>query len=166
MRQSGLASLFLVPVMNTPSSKAIVRVARRRNIPERRPPKDGWTAGIQSPEHAQLVGQVVTYLPHLEEMMIAVLSRLLGHPPIDNGPARQVFRAVESERARIALMKALLQDAFINVDKPKLFDDVIDLFQSVKDKRNTFAHALWFTHESGDVTFQSRPPTAIRHNRA
>jgi hypothetical protein len=66
--------------------------------------------------------------------MIAFLARLLGHPASDNGPARQVFRSVQSEYGRIQIMEALLQNAFINLEKPKIFDEVIKCFATVKEQ--------------------------------
>jgi hypothetical protein len=42
--------------MNIPRTKPIKRVARTRKINELLP-KDGWQPGIQSAEHAQLVGE-------------------------------------------------------------------------------------------------------------
>jgi len=137
--------------MNTPSAKQLIRVARERKLPKRQYPKGDWHNGILNPAHARLVGQIMTILPHIEERMIAVLARLLGHPGTDNGPARQVFRSIQSEHARIRMMQALLKNGFINREKPQIFDEVIRGFEIVKDKRNTYAHGLWFTHESGKV---------------
>jgi hypothetical protein len=90
-------------------------------------------------------------MPHIEEMMIAFLARLLGHPPTSDGPARQVFRALKSEEARIQVLRALLENAHINLEKPQIYDEVIEGFAAVKNTRNDFAHDLWFTHESGRV---------------
>jgi hypothetical protein len=102
---------------------------------------DKWTNGIQNEEHAQLVGQVITYLPHVEEKLIAFLARLLGHLGNDHGPARQVFRAIESERARIQVMNALLEQQLINQHKPPIFKEVVSLFKSIKNNSPWLA---WF----------------------
>jgi hypothetical protein len=137
--------------MNTPSTKPISRVARKRSFPARKPPRDGWTEGIHNARFAELVGQIITSLPLIEEKMIRFLSRLLGYPGTGDDPARQIFRTIESQRARINLMQALLQNAHINHSKPAKFDAVVALFKSVKDRRDDLAHGLWYTHESGRV---------------
>ncbi len=123
---------------------------KNRTFPPK-PPPGKWTEGIQNVEIAGLVGQLLAYLPHIEERMIAVLARLLGHPAVEDGPARQVFRAVISAKAKVDLLKALVSNAYINQTKPELFEDVIELFEKVTLKRHRFAHGLWFTHETGRV---------------
>ena len=45
------------------------------------------------------------------------------------------------------LMEALLKNGFINRVKPEIFYEMIKSFATVKNKRNTYAHGLWFTHE-------------------
>ncbi len=58
-------------------------------------------------------------------------------------------------------MEALLLNAFINPEKPDVFNEVIRVFKTVKDKRNDLAHGLWFTHESGRV-FLADPSTDMK----
>ena len=132
-------------------TKPIIRVARARTYPKRKLPPGTYHEGILDDEYAALVGQIITILPHIEELMIGFMSRLLGHPGIDHGPARQIFRAIESERARISVLTSLLENAYVNAEKPPIFDEVISLFATVKNRRNDIAHGLWFTHEKGWV---------------
>jgi hypothetical protein len=83
--------------------------------------------------------------------MINIMALLLGGR---NAPARQVFRSLNSEDARVRVMRSLLEQASINKDKGKEFDEIIDIFVEIKKKRNAYAHGLWSTHDSGRVFLQ------------
>lgn len=144
--------------MNTPRSKPIVRHTGSIKLPKK-PPKmlqGNYTGGLHNPDIASYVGSLITYLPHIEERMITIMSLLMG----GNAPARQVFRSLTSEEARIKVMRSLLERAPINQDKDKAFDEVIDLFVEVKNKRNAYAHGLWWTHDETKRTFIEEPTTS------
>lgn len=132
-----------------PPSKPPIRSNRKRPVTHNLP-SGGWAPGIGDPERLALVGMIITQLPYVEERMIVFLARLLG---IARGEsvARPLFRSLEAERARINLMKALLENAHINAEKPPVFDEVIRIFNTVRRKRNDFAHGLWKTHKTGLV---------------
>ena len=58
-------------------------------------------------------------------------------------------------------MEALLKNGFINREKPEIFYEVIKSFATVKNKRNNYAHGLWFTPESGKI-YLAKPTDDIK----
>ena len=54
-----------------PAPAADVRVPKR--------PDGSYVGGLHSKDHLLLVGQIITYLPQIEERMIDVMSLLMGH---------------------------------------------------------------------------------------
>jgi hypothetical protein len=113
--------------MNMPRSKPIIRYNKRpptkqkRRIPRR--PEGSYRPGIHNAQFAALVERIVAYLPHIEERMIGSAT-LMGDP---TSPARQVFRSLNSEDARVKVMRALLEQAKINQARGQEFDEAIDL---------------------------------------
>lgn len=139
--------------MNTPRSRSPVRYNNRRPTKRKKVPygPDGqYKGGIHNDQIALWVGSIITFIPHIEERMINFLALLMGD---HSSPARQVFRSLNSEVARIKIMRSLLEQAPINQEKGQEFDDVLDLFAEVKKKRNTYAHGLWWTHERTERVF-------------
>jgi hypothetical protein len=82
--------------------------------------------------------------------MIEVLGLLLGDRKL---PARQIFRSLRSEHARIEMLKALLEQAPINKNKGPEYDDVITRFASLNAARNNYVHGLWSVHEETGRVF-------------
>lgn len=136
--------------MNIPRTKPLVRFSgppKRKKGPQ--PPGGHYTEGLHNDEMAALVGKIITGLIPIEETMIAIMAILMGGL---NSPARQIFRSLNSEEARVKIMTTLLERHPINRDKGQEFDDIISLFSEVKKKRNAYAHGLWHTHnDSGRV---------------
>jgi hypothetical protein len=142
--------------MNIPRTRPLVRsnTHRSKSAPKKQNIPDGvFTAGIYNEEIAALVGRIVAELPHVEEHMIAIMALLLGHSA---APARQIFRSLNSEDARVKVMRALLETYPGNLDKGQEYDDLIDLFVEIKNRRNAYSHGLWQTHSSGR-TFLAEP---------
>ena len=54
------------------------------------------------------------------------------------------------------MMEALLKNGFINREKPEIFYEMIKSFATVKNKRNNYAHGLWFTHERPSASSSRR----------
>lgn len=139
--------------MNTPKSKPIKRYPQRHSTKPRRHhlgPDGQYSGGLWSQDHAKLVGQITTYMPQIEEQMIRFMSLLISD---QEAPARQIFRSLNSEQARIQIMRALLETAPHNKDKPGAYDEIIDLFDMVRKKRNAYVHGLWTTHEESGRAF-------------
>ena len=90
--------------------------------------------------------------------MVEFMAILLGGR---HTPARQVFRSLSSEDARIKILKSLLQDAPQNKDKGPEYDEIIALFATVKKRRNAYAHGLWYTHESNRVWLAEASPDEL-----
>lgn len=139
--------------MNVPRTRPLVRFSGPPKMKGRSRPPDGhYTEGLHNDEMATLVGKVVTGLVEIEETMIAIMAILMGGL---NSPARQIFRSLNSEDARVKIMRSLLERHPLNRDKGQEFDDIIDLFVEVKKKRNAYAHGLWHTHNSTRRVFLS-----------
>jgi hypothetical protein len=103
--------------------------------------------GVPRAKFAKEVGTIVTLWPHVEEGMITILRALLGGSAAV--PARQIFRSIISERARIQMMATLLQKTYLNQAKGSFYDDVIAEFERLNSKRNAYVHGLWWAREDG-----------------
>ena len=127
--------------MNTPSR-------RKRYAYE--PPKghvpDGqYTSGVHNRDFAAALGSLISFWPHVEEQMIFVFADLTGSQ--DRDMARQIFRSIVSQKARLDIMRRLLETAPAHAQKEKFYDDTLSEFSALNRARNSFAHGLWFTHD-------------------
>jgi hypothetical protein len=147
--------------VNLPRSKPRIRVGRPRPINENLP-KGEWTAGINNAEHAALVGQFITALVHVEEHLAIFFGRLILLPTMSPDVARQSFRAVRFAEGKINLLRSVLQNSQVHAEKPIIFDEVIDGYETANGKRNDYAHSLWYTHESGRVFMTKATTDALR----
>lgn len=139
--------------MNVPRSRPLVRFHLPKAKKKGRSvhmPEGHYVGSLQNRELLVLVGQIITYLPQIEERMIDVMALLMGG---QISPARQVFRSLHSEDARVKVMRAMLEHSRMNRDKGQDFDDIIDLFDEVKRTRNAYAHGLWRTHTATGRAF-------------
>lgn len=134
--------------MNTPRTKPLQRYGSR-------PSKKGNTvdghyrSGLWNEKIVSAIGQIATYWPHVEEGMIEILRELLGgHKEL---PARQVFRSIINQQARIQVLTALLEQSWLNRHKDQFYDDIIGEFAGLNKKRNEYVHGLWWTHDSDRV---------------
>lgn len=145
--------------MNVPRSRPIVRWNNRPSQKKKaRLPKspDGrYHAGLFNQEIGAAVASIIAQLPHIEERMIQVMAILIGD---NNAPAREIFRSLNSEDARVKVMRSLLHTAQRNMAKGPEFDELIDLFVEIKKKRNSYAHGQWWTHQSGRVFLDEPSP--------
>ena len=105
--------------------------------------------GLHNPEFAVVLGDLVTYWPHLEEQMIDFFALLMGET--QDFPARQIFRSIVAQSARVKVMKALLERTRTNRDKDEEYDRIVTDFAALNDLRNVYVHGLWLTHESSRV---------------
>jgi hypothetical protein len=111
--------------------------------------KHSYQEGILNDGFAALLGKLTAYWPHVEERMICVMRDLIaGHAQV---PARQIFRSVISEAARIKIMAALLERSPSNSTKGKFYDHVIFSFRTLNSKRNAMVHGLWWTRDDGKM---------------
>lgn len=139
--------------MNTPRTKKPKRAPEQIIVGPSDPHPDGsYCNAITNPGFSQLLGEIASLWPHVEEVMIAVLGDLCGG--IDRDAARKMFRSIVNQKARIDMMKALLERARINRTKADDYDAVLDEFKALNDERNKYVHGFWLTHkESGRVFF-------------
>lgn len=146
--------------MNIPRTRPLARYSTSFPQNRRAPlsPDGTYTPGIQNQRIASQVGYIISFLPHVEERMIDVMALLLGGK---GAPAKQVFRTLTSEDARVKVMRSLLEKAEHNQTKGQEFDDLIDLFIEIKKRRNTYAHGLWWTHQETDRVFIEEPSDSI-----
>lgn len=138
--------------MSTPRSKPIVRfpTPRKRRLPQSEGFWGAYRAGITSPEFQSVLGDIVSRWVHLEELMIRFMALLLGNT--ERPPARQIFRSVANNRARIEIMRSLLEESPSNKDKGPEYDAIISEFEAIGKERNKYVHGLWWTDlTSGQV---------------
>jgi hypothetical protein len=147
--------------MNTPRTKRTIRYPTHKSKATALVHDiDGSYIGELVPTEFQAVlGKIVARWAHLEEMMIMFMSELMGET--ESPPARQIFRSVNSTRARIAIIRSLLEESPHNKDKGAEFDAIIDEFASLTSERNNYVHGLWYTNEA--TLKVSRADPSITH---
>jgi hypothetical protein len=106
-----------------------------------------WTGLITDPEIALALAAVVSAFEHLEAQMSDVLAALFGTD--ESMTAGYVLRAIKSPRARRTVMRDLLEKAPRNVAADEFFDDVIDRYEDVANRRNQLVHGLWYSEVEG-----------------
>ena len=129
-------------------------------------PDGKWVPGIANPDIGALVAQVIVALPQIEEEMSPFFGRLLLLPTTSQDVARQLLRSIRTSEGKIGAMSAVLQNSFVHAEKPTIFDDVIEAYDTIRTKRNLYAHGLWSTHESGRVFVVKENDDVDRFNEA
>lgn len=132
--------------MNTPSSKPIRRYVPPK--PSRRTTEGGaYLMGLPEGDFASVVGQVITFWPHLEEAMIGVLGTLIGSGTSTDA-AHPIFRSINAERLRVDIMQTLLETSPINKHRSSDYDDALKEFLALNKLRNDYVHGLWFVNKA------------------
>jgi len=85
--------------------------------------------------------------------MIDFMGLLLGERGL---LAQKIFSAIWSDGQRLKLMRVLLRHGSLNKSRGKEYEEVIDLFDSLRIKRNDYAHGVWSRHDSGRVFLSKR----------
>jgi hypothetical protein len=134
--------------MNTKSEKSLKRWIIPKLEEKNKSPHGAYRVGIYDNKFAQALGELVGLWTHVEEEMIMILRILLGS---EQAPARQIFNSLSSERIRYDIMKLLLEGTPINLNRERVYDDVLTEFWSLRGIRNDYVHGLWLTHSSGKV---------------
>lgn len=98
-----------------------------------------WDLGDEN--IAMALGVLVVRFSHAEEHLIDILRILIGSE--DSGVARQIFRSVAGDKARLEIIRGLLERTIRNAKRTRDFDDALKAFEVVKNKRNRFVHGLW-----------------------
>lgn len=140
--------------MNTPRSKPIVRYGKPRGAPpkSRNALAPRSTGELKPTDFLVEIGRIITQWAHLEEQMAQFFMSTLLDSPQNYTHARLIFRSVNSTQARIAIMRALLEEAPANKDRSVAYDEIITEFESLTTERNNCAHGLWWTTDSGKVS--------------
>jgi hypothetical protein len=116
----------------------------------RRPPipTDGaYETGVTSAPMAELLGQLATYWPQVEDAMVDYFHDLVGGHDILT--SRLIFKSLINPQARIKVLKRLLERSPMNKEKGDTYDGIIKEFSDLNDARNTYLHGLWETYEDG-----------------
>lgn len=108
-----------------------------------------YAAGIHNDEIAKRVVNIIAEFVQIEEYMTNVLAVLLGAK--ETAPSRLVVRTIKNPKAKIDLMKTLLEEAPHNIRLDSFYDEVIDEFAALNRIRNSYVHGIWWTHSSKDV---------------
>lgn len=113
-----------------------------------------FSVALDSPEFGNQFALLVTEFTHLEFAMERVLGVLLQ---VDSTTAAHVMRSILSVKARIAMMRAVLQRARHTATFPDEFDDILDEFQSINSLRNDYVHGRWFTDINTGTVYIIKP---------
>ncbi len=109
---------------------------------------------LDVPEFGHEFALLVSEFTHLEIDMERILARLLR---VDNITAAHVMRSILSVKARIEMMRAVLQRARHTAAFPKEFDEILNEFADINKERNRLVHARWYTDINTGTVYIIRP---------
>src|ERR1041385_6040092 len=127
--------------MNTPRTKPPVRYSPKL----RKAPEGMYSSGIANMGLAAVIGNIITFWPHLEEHAVGLFGELVGIE--DEASANLVFRTIINQNTRLDIMRAMLERSPQHKEKTLELDRMIADFSSLNGTRNAYAHGLWYTHE-------------------
>lgn len=135
--------------MNKP--KTIKRASRLKDTFDS---SDMFFVGAMTiPEYCIAFAEVVTDFVFLEERMATVLASLMGAS--DPVAANYVLQSISSPTARYKVMKKLLEDAKLNEEKDRIYDQILEDFKNISDQRNGYVHGRWWTSAAGEVVLDN-----------
>ena len=131
------------------------------------PGPQGTYWGIRNAAVAAAYGEVVSYWWHVESEMAVLLNDLLiGKKTESYGsdlPSITLFRSIVSQKARIDVMRELLEQSDFDPEQTNIYKSLIDAFNDVNTERNMLVHAAWFTDiATGKVTIEPQTKKLIR----
>jgi hypothetical protein len=91
------------------------------------------------------LGEVVLAWPHVEYALNSLFAHLMGDVSIEC--AEEVFGALPNNRARLEILKRLLERTEDNRDKPASLDEFLTEFERLNRIRNGFIHAFWWQNK-------------------
>lgn len=94
-----------------------------------------------SPKFAMWLGLVASEYVRLEHKMVTVFKVLMGIEDSDNANAS--FYSIRAPRARIDLMKDVLEKSRYNQKRPIEYDEILAEFGALTGLRNVYVHANW-----------------------
>jgi hypothetical protein len=109
---------------------------------------------IADAEILSLLGTVCFRWAHAENAMIKIFGQLINASDHLHTP-RLIFTAIINQRARIDVMRKLLEGSPYNNKKGSDYDHIITEFRKLNELRNSYVHGLWWTHENGTTYLQS-----------
>lgn len=137
--------------MSTPRSKKAKRYPPPKPKPPKMPPDGAYESGVTDPKMKELLGDLASYWPHVEDAMVGFFDELLGAN--EAIPSRQLYKSIVNTQIRILIMRTLLERAALNKTKSDKYDAILDEFASLNKQRNTYLHGLWYTYEDGRTFF-------------
>ena len=129
--------------MNTPRSRPL----RRYSVEMDDTPDGEYTAGIEQEKMAAAVGYLITVWPHIEEHMVDVFAELIG--ATDKHDARLIFRTIINQKARLDIMRSMLEGSPRHKEKDGELEEIIAEYSALNTRRNKYAHGLWWTYQDG-----------------
>jgi hypothetical protein len=135
--------------MNIPRTKESKRW--KYKIPENRF-TGSFATEILNPDYLQVLGQIVTRWPHIEDIMMHLFAELLGISIYSGHPVRHLYYSIVNARTRMDIMKSTLEESHFNKSRERAYDEILAEFDSLNRSRNTYVHGVWTTHvETGDI---------------
>ncbi|TAJ84546.1 hypothetical protein [Reyranella sp.] len=131
--------------MNTPKSRKPRRYIAPGLNADPADEEGNYEPSILQPFLAEVMGNILTLWPHIEGHMIIIFSELIGAEDVGN--ARLMFRSIINQKARISVMKAMLEKSPDHIETSDWYDRIIDEFAALNRIRNIYAHGLWYTHK-------------------
>ena len=83
-----------------------------------------------------------------------VFGRIVG---VDNAAPKLILRQVQSPSMKIKLMQAVLERTPHNRETPEIYNEIIDEFSFVNDRRNQYVHGKWETCDETGKLYLTRP---------
>lgn len=140
------------------SKRAEPKRPKRHQFPSPpNPPGEFCDFTVWNPVFAVRFAAVVTEFVHLEREMATIAAMLMGDDKPD--VAGYIMRSVVSARARVGMLRSLLENAALNRDQPVDLDEIISEFDAINIKRNEYVHGLWSTgRETGRTYLAKKNP--------
>jgi len=108
-------------------------------------PAGTYLSGVDDPHVLLRLGAICGIWSHVEEAMIEFFAFLLG----DTQTARPILRSIVNQKARLAVMRGVLQNSPENIARSGDCDLLLDEFGSANKMRNAYIHGLWSNHGNG-----------------
>lgn len=112
-------------------------------------PDGNYALGLFNEGIAASVGILVSRMTHIEERFTSLLAILAG---CDQTTARLIFRSLQSDPPRLAIVRSLVA-RLADQTQQKVYLAAIGEFEKIKGIRNAYIHGFWQTHSQSKRAF-------------
>jgi hypothetical protein len=110
---------------------------------------DGPSALETCPEHAKLLGLIVSEFSTVEHMLAVVVAPVVA--PLESEAVHLLIASAPTSSARLQLMRALFRKRDRSSDERKAMGDLINSVEKLMVRRNLYAHAHFGLTRTGEL---------------